>query len=76
MLVSQVIETLQSSYKPTDEIYIDWWDTDVVQDPDNPISEEAWKRAIKIAEDADHSYIYGLVWEMLHEAVTLAKEEK
>ena len=75
MLVSQVIEIMKANYKPTDNIYIDWWDTDTVQGPGNQISEEDWARAIKIAEDADHSYIYSLVWEMLHEAVALAKED-
>ena len=75
MLVSQVIEIMQANYKPTDSIYIEWWDHDLFQDEDNSLTEETWARAVEIAEDADHSYLHGLVWEMLQEAVSQSKEE-
>ena len=75
MLVSQVIEMLQANYKSNDSIYIEWWDSDIYQDEDAPLSEDVWARAVEIAEDADHSYIHGLVWDMLGEALSEAKEE-
>ena len=75
MLVRQIIEILEANYKPDDSIYIEWWDSDIYQDDDAPIDGEVWARAVEIAEDADHSYIHGLVWDMLDCALSEAKEE-
>lgn len=75
MLVRQIIEILEANYKPDDNIYIEWWDSDIYQDDDAPIDEDVWARAVEIAEDADHSYIHSLVWDMLGDALSQAKEE-
>ena len=75
MLVSQIIEVLQANYKPTDSLYIEWWDKEGI-DLGEPISNDVWARAIEIAEDGDQSYPNSMISEMLFDAIRYAEEEE
>jgi hypothetical protein len=51
MKVSKAIESLKS-YKPDEEIYIMWWDSDIVEMlSEEPLSEDKWNHIVDSLEN-------------------------
>jgi hypothetical protein len=53
MKVSKAIESLKS-YKPDEEIYIMWWDSEITEMfSDEPLTEDKWNEIVDSLENND-----------------------
>jgi len=60
MTVAEIIDTLQQRYKPTDELYIEWWDRELVAwSVDVPVDALAWSAIVEAMDENgwDHSVV-------------------
>lgn len=56
MKVSEIIERLNRDYQPDTELYVEWWDKEIVESfvsQDEPISDDDWTRIVEKMEDGE-----------------------
>jgi hypothetical protein len=70
MFVEDVIKTLQENYKPTDELFIEWWDADLFRDDNGePIESMVWSKAIHLVEQNPSPIIGEVVHDQIEDAI-------
>ena len=56
MKVAEIIERLNRDYTPDTELYIEWWDKEIVESFANdsePLSEDNWAQIVERMEDGE-----------------------
>lgn len=56
MKVAEIIERLNRDYQPDTEIYIEWWDKELIEqfaNEDEPLSEDQWVEIVERMEDGE-----------------------
>jgi len=72
--VSEIIKTLQSTYKPEEKILVMWWDRSLPYFEHTP-SESVWERALERISDGALDYPSSLVWDTIAEEIDLIYKE-
>lgn len=82
MKVSEIIERLNREYTPDTELYVEWWDKEIVESfvsQDDPISDDDWVRVVEKMEDGerqDQSMVADAFIDMFYDVTEEVREEK
>ena len=69
MKVSDVLR-IMAERDPNEHIYIEWWDRELFEyDAENPIPDEAWKKACEEAQNNPNEWAMQTIFEQIEDAL-------
>jgi hypothetical protein len=76
MRVSEAIKLL-NTYKPDDDIYIEWWSKEMFDhDTDNPVLDDDWREAVKQVATFPDEWAIGTLFDQLETALYNVKRAR